>query len=363
MHPSNINPNITMQIDVRPIEKSRVSSVDWENLGFGRTFSDHMFIVDYTEGEGWHDARIEPYDNFSFAPSMSSLHYGQSIFEGMKAFRNSAGKLVLFRPDEHCARFNRSAVRMCMPEIPEALFMDGLKQVVALDKNWVKNEPGGQLYIRPMMFGTQEFLGVQASQTYRLVIFTCPVGAFYKEPVNVWVEDEEVRAAPGGVGAAKTAGNYARTIKIQREKQNEGYHVVLWLDAINHRFVEEYSTMNAFFVIDDVVITPPTSDTILPGITRKSAVKLLEDNGYKLQVRRIAIDEIVRAYACGKLQEAFGAGTAAVVSPVKSLTFHGQRMELPDFSEMKHGQFIKQTLHKMRVGEAEDPYHWIVPVN
>ena len=351
-----------MEIAVQPVENSRVASVDWENLGFGRLFSDHMFVVDYTEDEGWQDARIVPYDNFQFAPSLSSLHYGQSIFEGMKAFRNQDRKLVLFRPDAHCARFNRSAKRMCMPEIPEEIFMDGLKQVLALDKNWVKDEPGGQLYIRPMMFATQEFLGVQASNAYRMVIFTSPVGAFYKEPVNVWIEDEEVRAAPGGVGAAKTAGNYGRTIQIQRQKQQDGYHVVLWLDAINHRFVEEYSTMNAMFVIDDVVITPPTSDTILSGITRMSAVQLLEDNGYKLQVRKIAIDEILQAHHDGTLQEAFGTGTAAVVSPTKNLHFNGLDIPLSDFADMQHGQFIKQTLHDMRIGTADDPYGWIVPV-
>lgn len=343
-----------------PVERtqaSRLEAVDFQNLVFGSVFSDHMLVADY-DGENWH-ARIQPYGPLQLSPSFSGLHYGQSIFEGMKAYRTAKGNVAIFRPDAHHARLNRSAERLCMPQIPEELFMQGLQQLLSLDGDWTGPEVGGQLYIRPIYFATDSYLGVRPSQTYRLIIFTCPVNAYYTEPVNVFVEETEVRAAPGGVGNAKMAGNYARTMKIGRKKKAEGYHVVLWLDANVHQFVEEYSTMNAFFVADGTVITPKLKGTILEGITRNSALKLLRDNGYPVEERDLSIEELLSLHKENKLSEAFGTGTAAVVSPVAKIQYRDTTITFTNPGEWPVANFIKTRLTDIRKGLAEDPYGWM----
>lgn len=348
-------------IKVTRTKVSRRSEVDFDNIAFGKVFSDHMFVVDYRDG-GWQTPEIVPYGTFELAPATTALHYGQSIFEGMKAYRNVDGKPVLFRPRENFERMNRSAARMVMPPIPESLFLDGLKELVRVDIDWIPTQADSSLYIRPLMFANDDFIGVKPSDAYKLVIFTCPVGQYYSEPVKLWVTREFIRAAPGGTGAAKTAGNYAASYYAAQQAQDNGYHNVLWLDGKDHRYVEECGTMNMFFVIDGVAVTPELSGTILPGVTRDSVITLLGDMNVDVEERRVSIDEIEKAHADGKLEEAFGAGTAATISPVIEIGSEDGVMSLPPDDERKVGPALLKQLTDIRHGVAEDKYGWVEPV-
>ena len=346
-------------ISVTPTTNSRLSEVDFNNIPFGKVFSDHMFVADY-DGKEWINPRVIPYQNMEFSPSNLALHYGQSIFEGMKASKRN-GEPVLFRSEMHARRMNTSAERMCMPSIPEELFLQGLRMLIDLDRDWIPEQDGHALYIRPLMFATDELFGVQASETYRFLIFTGPVGPYYPKPVKLWVEEVFTRAAEGGVGEVKCAGNYgASLLPAMRAKQN-GYDQVMWMDANEKKYVQEVGTMNLFFVIDNKVITPTTTGTILRGITRDSFITLLKDWGYTVEDRLLSIAEITDAYWRGTLQECFGAGTAAVVSHVSEITWRDRKLELPPVDETSRpvGTRLKNYINSLRSGKLDDNYNWL----
>jgi len=290
------------------------------------------------------------------------LHYGQSIFEGMKAFRNNEGKIHVFRPQDHYNRLNASAERLCMPAIPEEVFMQGLIELLSLEKNWVPDIPGGALYIRPIYFATDEFLGMRPSLRYRLAIFCCPVNLYYAGNLNVYVSSNYVRASPGGIGYVKAAGNYARSLYINRIAQENGCNVVLWLDALQRKFIEEYSTMNAFFAIDDHIVTPKLTGTILAGITRDTAIQLLRKRGTTVYEREIAIDEILDMHLSGNLKEVFGTGTAAVTAPAKDLKYKDHYIEFSNSKTWNHFNYIYNTLNDIRLGNLPDEMNWLTPI-
>ena len=309
----------TLEIKTQKTPKSRLQEIDFDNLIFGRIFSDHMFTAEYQDNT-WKELLIQPYENLSLSPAVMALHYGQSIFEGMKAYRTIENDIVLFRPHENWKRMNVSAERMCMAELPEEVFIGGLQNLLTLDKDWVPNLPN-TLYVRPFMFASDEYIGVKPSDNYKFIIFTCPVGVYYTGAVKVKIEQHYVRAAAGGVGFAKTAGNYAASLYAARKAQQEGYHQLIWTDSKEHKYVEESGTMNLIFVIDGKVVTAPTDDTILHGITRKSVLELAKDWGYVVEERPISVDEIIEASHNNTLQEAFGVGTAAVVTPIETIAY------------------------------------------
>lgn len=347
-------------IKVTPISTSRVHEVDFENVPFGKVFSDHMFSIDFADGR-WQNARITPFDNISFAPSISGLHYGQLIFEGMKAFKDINGNPLLFRPEQNMRRFNVSAHRMAMPAVPEQLFRDALYKLVRMDSDWIPPNQGASLYIRPFMFATDEYVGIRPSSTYRFMIFTCPVGPYYSTPVKVKVAEKYVRAIRGGTGYAKAAGNYGGALQPAIEAQKEGYHQLLWLDGCEFKYVHEIGTMNVFFVIGDKVVTPSTdTGEILKGITRDSAITILKDKGYTVEDRVIEIEEVIEASRSGQLKEAFGAGTAATIAHISELGYKGENFVLPPVEERNISNMLKDELISIKRGMTEDKFGWIV---
>ncbi len=348
-------------IKITKTNDSRVGTVDFDNIPFGRVFSDHMFVADYDNGE-WGDFRIEPYGPMSFDPAMMALHYGQAIFEGMKAFKNKDGAPVLYRTNNHAKRINLSAERMCMPAFPEDVFQVACETLVGIDHAWIPPKVGSALYMRPFMFATDEFIGVRPSSKYRFVIFTGPVGPYYAKPVNLLASDKYARAIEGGTGEAKAAGNYAASLMPSREANEAGFDQILWLDAKEFKYIQEVGTMNIFFVIGDKVITPATDGAILKGITRDSIIQLLRDRGYDVEERKLSIDEVVEASKNGTLKEVFGSGTAAVVSWVASITYKGYKMELPKPEDCKIGKAAKKAIEDVRWGTIEDKFNWIEPV-
>jgi branched-chain amino acid aminotransferase len=338
---------------------------DEDSLGFGQHMADHMFVMLYDQHIGWHDAAIKPYENFSLDPAAMVLHYGQEIFEGLKAYRGSDDKIFLFRPKDNLKRMNVSATRMCMPEIPIDDVFDGLKKLIALDKDWVPKADGATLYIRPTMIATEAGLGVRPAKQYIFFIINCPVGAYYPEgfnPVKIFVTDKFVRAVAGGVGNVKTGGNYAASIMAAVEAQKIGYTQVLWLDAIERKYIEEVGTMNIFFLINDELITPPLSGSILPGITRDSVLRLTKDWGLKVSEKRITIDEVLAANQKGSLQEIFGTGTAAVISPVGELNYKGQICTINNGKTGALAQKLFAELQAIQNGYKKDPYNWVIEV-
>ncbi len=352
---------MTHEIKITTTKKSRVSQVDFDDIPFGRVFSDHMFVADYRDGR-WINPRIEPFGPFEIHPALMALHYGQSIFEGMKASITEEGRPLLFRPEMHAHRLNNSARRICMPEFPEDLFLEALHQLVSLDRDWIPVKEGSALYIRPYMFATDEFIGVRPSATYRMIIFTCPVGPYYPKPVRLWVEQTYVRAVKGGTGEAKAAGNYGGALYPAKLAQERGFDQVMWMDSYEFKYIQEVGTMNIFFVIGDTVLTPATDGTILKGITRDSILTILREKGYQVEERPITIDEIVEAYKAGELKEAFGAGTAAVVSHVEAIGYGDLTMSLPPVEDRKIGEMLKAEIDGMRAGKIHDRHGWIVPV-
>jgi branched-chain amino acid aminotransferase len=357
------------KISVQRVSQSRIHTVDFDHIPFGKIFADHMLVADYADGK-WGEPTIMPYQNISFSPAMSALHYGQSIFEGMKAYKTTEGKAVLFRPKENWERMNHSAARMCMPEVPYEIFMDGVQQLVNLDQAWIPQQHECSLYIRPFMFATDEFVGIRPSETYRFIIFCCPVGAYYPEPVGLMVTAKYVRAIDGGTGEAKAAGNYGGSLLASKEAKERGYHNVLWLDGRERKYAEECGTMNIFFVIDGVAVTPMLSGTILHGTTRQALIQLLHDMGVEVQERHISIEEIFQAHEAGKLEEAFGAGTAATVAPVSRIGHDGsvpvlegrEEIVLPAMDTRKVGPELLKRLSEIRVGIAPDIHGWLLPV-
>ena len=340
--------------------KARVQ--DESHLGFGDIFTDHMLLMDYKAGKGWYAPRIEPYRNLSLDPAAMVLHYGQEIFEGLKAYRGADGGIFLFRARDNFVRLNRSARRLCMPEVDIDLVMEGLKKLIKLDQEWVPRTKGTSLYIRPNMIATEPHLGVRPSNTYLFYIILGPVAAYYKEglnPVKIWVETEFVRSAPGGTGEVKTSGNYAASLLAAEKAKQRGFTQVLWLDAVERKYVEEVGTMNIFFVIDDEVITTPLRGTILPGITRDSVLHLLKDWGIKVSERYVSIDEVVEAAQNGRLKEAFGTGTAAVISPVGQITYKGKDYVIAGGKMGELSQKLYNEIVALQYGEKPDPYGWV----
>ncbi len=351
-----------MQIEFRKTERSRIQEVDFNNLPFGKHFSDHMFVADFVDGQ-WQNGQILPFDNFTLSPALSSLHYGQSIFEGMKAYKNEEGEVLMFRPLDNFKRMNESAKRMCMATLTEEVFMGGLEALLRVDADWVPSTPGSSLYIRPYLFATDTFLGVAPSKTYRFCIFTCPVGTYYAKPPKVKVETEYIRAAAGGVGYAKCAGNYAGSMYPTMLAQQAGYDQILWTDAKEHKYFEESGTMNVMFVIDGKLVTPAVSDTILKGITRDSILQIARQLGIEVDERRVSVEEVISGIESGRLTEAFGAGTAVVVSPFSVIGYQGKDYMLAEHpAEKSIAVRIKNYLTDIRTGKVDDTFGWVYKV-
>ncbi|WP_128545753.1 branched-chain amino acid aminotransferase [Larkinella soli] len=351
-----------LNIELRKAEKSRLAEVDFNNLPFGKHFSDHMFVADFVDGQ-WQNPQVVPFDNFSLSPALSSLHYGQSIFEGMKAYKNEQGEVLMFRPLENFRRMNESAKRMCMTTIPEEIFMGGLETLLRVDADWVPGTAGSSLYIRPYMFATDTFLGVAPSKSYRFCIFTCPVGAYYTKPPKLKVETEYIRSAPGGVGYAKCAGNYGGALYPTLLAQQEGYDQIMWTDAVEHKYIEESGTMNIMFYMNGKLVTPATSDSILKGVTRDSILQIARSWGVEVEERKVSIDEVIQGIEDGTLLEAFGAGTAVVVSPYSVIGYKGKDYMLPEVAEENSlSKRVYKFLNDLRTGRVEDTFGFMYKV-
>ena len=349
--------NIKIEKTTAPKEKPKKG----EALGFGHIFTDHMFVMNYTEGKGWHDARIVPYQNLSLAPSAMVFHYGQEMFEGLKAYKGADGKAYLFRPDMNAKRANKSNDRLCIPHIPEEDFVEAVRAVVEVDKDWIPEEEGTSLYIRPFVIATDEFLGVAPSKTYLFLVILSPSGAYYASglaPVGIWIEDEYVRAVKGGMGFAKTGGNYAASLIAQVKAHDDGYSQVLWLDGVDRKYIEEVGAMNIFFKIDGKIVTPMLNGSILPGVTRDSVLRLCREWGYEVEERKISVDELVAAAKSGKLEEVWGTGTAAVVSPVGKLRYQNDVMQIGGGEIGTLTQKLYDEITGIQWGKRPDPFGW-----
>lgn len=334
-------------------------------LTFGTIFTDHMFVMNYETGKGWHDARIVPYGTISLEPSAMVFHYGQEMFEGLKAYKAEDGRTLLFRPDKNIERANRSNRRLCIPEIPEEDFLQAIKAVVKMDEAWIPTKPGTSLYIRPFVIATDPFLGVRPSDTYLFIIILSPVGAYYPEglnPVKIWIEDDYVRAVRGGIGEAKTGGNYVASLAAQMKAHEDGYSQVLWLDGVERKYIEEVGAMNIFFKINGTVVTPMLNGSILPGVTRDSVIKLCEGWGIPVEERRISVDELLAAAKDGSLEEVWGTGTAAVISPVGHLRFEDTVLQIRDGGIGELSQRLYDTVTGIQLGKLTDTLGWSVTV-
>ena len=356
-----------MEVKKFPVsdENRRTPPSTMKGVGFGTVFSNHMFCMAWDQGEGWHDAEIKPYQPLVLDPSTLVLHYGQSSFEGLKAYHSASGGINLFRPRENFERMNRTAKRMCMPDLDIDFVLDSLKQLLQEEEEWVPREEGTSLYIRPTKLATEPFLGLKVSSRYLFYIILSPVGPYYPEgfnPVKIIVSDSYVRAAPGGVGDAKTAGNYAASNLAEKEAKEQGFTQVLWLDAVERRYIEEVGSMNIFFVIKDEIVTPQLNGTILPGITRLSVLELARHWGLKVSERRISIDEALSGLEDGSVQEVFGAGTAAVISPVGLLHYRGRSHQVGDGTTGPVARRFFDSLTDIQYGRSKDPFGWVETV-
>ncbi len=343
-------------IKVVPNENSRIGEVDFNNLAFGKIMSDHMLVADYDDGE-WKEVSIVPYTNFNLSPASSALHYGQAIFEGIKAYKFADGRVSIFRPDKNHERFNRSALRLEMPEVPTEIFMDGLKQLVDLDRDWVPEKEGCSLYIRPFMFATEPALGVHPSKSYKFVVITCPVGAYYNKPLRVKVETEYTRAAKGGVGFSKNAGNYALSLYPTRLAQEQGFDQLIWTDAKEHKYIEEAGTANLVFMLNGTLVTPG-SDTVLQGVTRYSIMSIAEHWGIPTETRDVTVQELIDGIKAGNVTEAFAAGTAATLTPISEIGHEGEIYTLPAPETREFSNKVLHYLNELRYGKIEDPFGW-----
>ena len=347
-------------IHISKTENSRLPSVDFNNLPFGKIFSDHMFEMDYKDGK-WQTPTIVPFRNLELHPATSALHYGQAIFEGMKAQRGENGEVLIFRPEMNARRFNESAKRMCMAEVPEAMFLEALKTLIDLDRDWVPSLEGQSLYIRPFMIATDDYVGIRPSEKYKFLIITSPVGAYYSDPVKVKIEKYYTRAAEGGVGKAKAAGNYAASLYPAKLAQEEGFRQLIWTDAKTHEYIEEAGTMNVVFVIDGVIVTPDENkDTILEGVTKRSVLEIAADWGYKIEERPVRVDEVIAAINNGTLQDAFGAGTAATIAPISHIGHEGTTYELPPVDSREFSNKMKDYITEYKTGKVEDKFNWLM---
>ena len=353
-------------MDIR-IEKTTCpkEKPDSATLGFGKKFTDHMFIVDYSKNEGWHDARIVPFGRLSLHPASTVLHYGSEIFEGLKAYRRADGKVQLFRPIENVRRMNNSAERLCLPQMPEEDMLQAIKTFVAMEQDWTPSAPGTSLYIRPFMFGNDECLGVHSVENATFIIITSPVGSYYKEglnPVRIMIENEDVRAVRGGTGYAKCGGNYAASNRAGAKAEQKGYSQVLWLDGVERKYIEEVGAMNVMFKIKGEIVTPKLTGSILPGITRKSCIELLQKEGYKVSERLLSVDELAAAMEDGTLEEAWGCGTAAVVSPIGELCYKDKKFTVNGGKIGPVTQHLYDTLTGIQWGKIPDTFGWTLPI-
>jgi branched-chain amino acid aminotransferase len=341
--------------------ESKLSSINLENIPFGKFFTDHMLEVDYENGE-WKTPEIKPYQPLMFEPSLAVFHYGQAIFEGIKAYQDEAGNINIFRPYDNYQRFNTSALRMQMPEVPEAIFMDGMRQLIAVDKAWMPQKENHSLYIRPFMISTDEAIGVRASAKYKFIILLSPTGPYYANPMRIYVEEKYVRAVPGGIGFAKAAGNYGAVMHPSAEALKKGYDQVLWMDALEHKYVQECGTMNIFFIIGNTAVTPGLEEgTILAGVTRDSVITLLKEMGLTVQERPLSIDEVITAYKAGELTEVFGTGTAATIAPIKELGYKDFNMHF-DVDSWKVSPAVKDKMNAIRYAQVPDNHNWLYRV-
>ncbi|RZT00218.1 branched-chain amino acid aminotransferase [Aquimarina brevivitae] len=349
--------NTTSQtVEIHKAKTSKIDQVDFENLTFGKIFTDHMFVCDYVDGK-WQTPKITPYGPMSFDPSARVFHYGQAVFEGMKAYKDDNGDVFLFRPDENYNRINKSAERLAMPEFPEHYFFEGLTTLLQLDNDWIKPGYGNSLYIRPFVIATQPSVSASEANEYRFIIICSPAQAYYSGDVSVLIEEKYSRSANGGFGYAKAAGNYAGQFYPTKLAKEKGYQQIIWTDANTHEYLEEAGTMNVFFRIGDKLITAPVSDRILDGVTRKSLIALAEKQGYDIEVRPIKVEEIIAAAKNGNLNEIFGAGTAAVISPVKAFGYKGEHYELPK-QDNPYAAHFKKALMDIQYNKAEDTFGW-----
>jgi branched-chain amino acid aminotransferase len=349
---------VAMDISVTKAETSKLQDLNLDNLPFGRYFSDHMLEADYEDGK-WRNIEIKPYQPLLLSPSLAALHYGQAIFEGIKAYKDGEGNASIFRPYDNFRRFNVSAERMQMPTVPEELFMDGMRKLIELDKSWIPSREDHSLYIRPFMFSSDELIGVRPSDNYKFMIILSPTGPYYAAPMRIYVEEKYVRAAPGGVGYAKAAGNYGSAMLPTAEAKKKGYDQVLWTDAFEHKYVQEIGTMNVFFIIGNTAITPDLEqETILDGVTRQSTMTLLKEMGFTVEERPLSIDDIIDAYKAGLLYEVFGTGTAATISMIKELRYKDFVMQF-NVDKWRTAPTLKKWLADIHGGRREDKYGWM----
>ncbi|MTI22196.1 branched-chain amino acid aminotransferase [Fulvivirga sp. RKSG066] len=348
----------TQNMEINKVAESKISSIDFHNIQFGKVYSDHMFTVDFMGGE-WKNPRIDPYEMMKISPASPALHYGISIFEGLKAYKHENGDIVMFRPDKNLERLNISAERMCMPLLPEDLYFDGLNTLLETDKSWVPGVDGTSLYIRPFVFSNDDYIGIRPSQDFKFMIITCPVGAYYAKPVKVKIENHFVRAVEGGSGFCKTGCNYGPAIYPAKLAQDQGYDQLIWTDGKEHKYIEESGTMNIMFVIDGKLVTPATGDTILNGITRDSVLTLARDWGMEVEERKVEVAEVIDAIRDGKLTEAFGAGTAATIAQISNIAYNDEDFELPAVETREFSNKVLKALDDIKLGKAEDKFGWL----
>ncbi|RZK81133.1 MAG: branched-chain amino acid aminotransferase [Pedobacter sp.] len=349
--------NETLDITITKATESRLTVTDFSQLPFGKVFSDHMFIAEYDNGE-WGNLQVLPYGPIPISPAISALHYGQAIFEGMKAYRQENGKISVFRGDKNFERFNKSATRMAMPEITKDIFMQGIAALIEVDEKWVPAQDGYSLYIRPVMFATDPYLGVRPSDKYTFALLTTPTGPYYSNALKVKIETEFTRADEGGVGFAKTAGNYARSLHPFAEAQKEGFDQLIWTDAVSHEYIEEAGTANLIFVIDNKLVTPSVRSTVLDGVTRDTIIQLAKKAGIEVEERRVSVKEILEGIENGSVTDAFAAGTAATVTPIGEIGYNGKTYKLTDPSTRTVSAGIAKTLNDIRYGLVPDEFGW-----
>lgn len=348
----------TQKISIRTTTASRLPGVDFANIPFGKVYTDHMLIADYHSGT-WQNPRIVPYGHISLSPASPAIHYGQSIFEGMKAFKTERGEALVFRPLDNWRRLNRSAERMCLPEVPEQLFMDGLRTLLDLDRDWIPDVPGSSLYIRPFLFSADEYIGIRPSENFTFMMILSPVGPYYSTPVKVCIETHFTRAVKGGTGYAKAGGNYGGAIYPAKLAQDRGYHQLIWTDGIEHKYVEESGTMNVMFVKNDTLLTPALNDSILAGITRDSVIQFARHWNMPVEERRISVDELVTGLRDASITEAFGAGTAATIAHIELIGHDGTDYRLPPVEQRFFSNKVYHALDELKRGQAPDPFGWV----
>lgn len=350
-----------MNFDITKAKKSKISNVDFSNLGFCKYYSDHMFVSDYENGK-WKNFRITPFQDLNISPACTALHYGQTIFEGLKAYKNSDNETLIFRPDKNAERFNKSAERMCMPKFPNDLFIEAIVELLKVDKDWVPKGKNNSLYIRPISFAVDPYIGIKPADKYIFIIICGLAGGYYSESVKVKIETKYTRAVSGGVGFSKTAANYAAALYPAVMAQKDGYHQLIWTDGKEHKYVEESGTMNLFFVIEDKLITPPLGDTVLDGVTRDSIIRLSKKLNIKIEVRKISVEEIILALKNGSINEAFGAGTAATIAPIKTIGYDSNNYDLPLISSDSYSSLLLDSLNDIKYGISEDKFNWITKI-